>query len=412
MTTEEFIFHHRSDSVADLALHASRWPEVDMPYALSQIEGWQRARRKLPSWAATEGIVYPPHLALEQCSSESTARYKAALISRLLPRGGSYVDLTGGLGVDFSFVAQLCRPARFVYVERQKQLCDLARHNFALLGVTDAEVVCGDGASYLHAMAQASVVFLDPARRDSHGGKTVALADCQPNVLLLRDELLRKADAVVVKLSPMLDWHEALRQLGRDVVAEVHVVSVGNECKELLFVLQRAAADRDGAGEPRLLCANDGEVFVGSLHDDVRIASDLSPARYLYEPNSSIMKAGCFGALCRSFPVEAVAANSHLFVSPHWLPAFPGRRFQLASVLSFSKRDLRGLSALSQANITVRNFPMSAADLRKRLRLRDGGDDYLFATTLAGGRKVLLHAHRPFGDDRPATAERPSSGAR
>jgi hypothetical protein len=398
MTTEEFIRLHSNDSVADLALHASRWRDVDMPYALEQIEGWQRARAKLPTWAATEGIVYPPHLALEQCSSESAARYKAGVVSRLLPADGSFIDLTGGLGVDFYFVGQLCHPARLTYVERQKQLCEVASHNFSCLGL-QAEVVCGDGVDYLHRLRHASVVFLDPARRDAHGGKTVAIADCQPDVLALRDELLQKADAVVVKLSPMLDWHEAVLQLGIDVVSEVHIVSVGGECKELLFVMRGEGSKKpsDGAGKRQLFCADDGKVFEATSGGAVRLASDVASVRYFYEPNASIMKAGCFGALCREFPVEAVAANSHLFVSQEWLPEFPGRKFRLLEVLSFGKQDMRSLSSLSSANITVRNFPMTVAALRKRLHLKDGGSDYLFATTLSNGKKVVLHGVKEEG---------------
>ena len=390
MTTDEFILQHRSDNVADLALHASRWPGVDMPYALEQIDGWQRARHKLPSWAATEGIVYPPHLAMEQCSSEQTARYKAAVISRLLTDEGSYVDLTGGLGVDFSFVGQLCHPKRFVYVERQKRLSELAAHNFACLGLAEAEVVCGDGVDYLHKMDHASVVFLDPARRDAHGGKTVAIADCQPDVLQLCDELLQKADSVVLKLSPMLDWHQALEELGREVLREIHIVAVANECKELLFVLSRQSGEEAPAGL-RVCCVNDGDIFDATFDVPLSIFKGSASPAYLYEPNAAIMKAGCFGALCQQFPVEALAANSHLFVSDSWLPRFPGRRFRIQTVCGFGKRELRSLSALQKANITVRNFPMSVAGLRKRLRLKDGSNDYLFATTLADGKRVIIH---------------------
>lgn len=389
MTTEEFIIQHRRDAVADLALHASRWPGVDMPFALEQIDGWQRACRKLPTWAATEGIVYPPHLAMEQCSSEQTARYKAKVISRLLPVGGSYVDLTGGLGVDFSFVAQLPTQASFVYVERQKRLCEVAAHNFALLGLRDVEVDCADGVDYLHSMPCASVVFLDPARRDAHGGKTVAMADCQPDVLQLREELLKKADFVVLKLSPMLDWHQALLELGRDVVREIHIVSVANECKELLFVLSRQGCV-ETSDQPRILCVDGDEVFDTTVDAPQRIFSGSSLPAYLYEPNASIMKAGRFGALCASMPVDALAPNSHLFVSDSWLPHFPGRRFHVNAECGFGKHELRALSALQRANITVRNFPMSVADLRKRLRLKEGGSDYLFATTLADGKRVVI----------------------
>ena len=218
--TQAFVADHRADDVRLLAFMADKYPEVDMPWALQQIAGWQMARRKLPSWAAVEGMVYPPHLSMEQCSSEQTAKMKTNLPFQT--DKGLLIDLTGGFGVDFSFMAQDFK--RAVYVERQEDLCAIARHNFHLLGLNQAEVVCGDGVEYQHQLQEhASVIYLDPARRNEHGGKTYAISDCTPDVVALREELLKKADFIVVKLSPMLDWRETVRQLPAQYM-EVRIV--------------------------------------------------------------------------------------------------------------------------------------------------------------------------------------------
>lgn len=387
--TLDFIRAHRTDDVRRLALMADRFPEVDMPHALDQIQGWQTARHKLPTWAATDGIVYPPHLNMEQCSSEATARYKQRLVTRLLGlrmATSTLADLTGGFGVDFSY---LCAGfGRAVYVERGEALCAVARHNFALLGLAHAEVVCGDSVAWLQGWdnarnAHSTVIYLDPARRDTHGQKVFGLHDCVPDVTLLRDDLLLRAHTVVVKLSPMLDWHaaaEALAPDGRGV--EVHIVSVGGECKELLVVLTH------GEEPLRVVCANDGETFayVPGQHVDAPAGPWLQPAERLegtlLVPNASVMKAGGFAELCAHFRVRPLAPNSHLFVAPAPVDGFPGRQFAIRAMSSMNKRDLRRhLQGVTQANIAVRNFPLSVADLRKRLKLKDGGGLYLFATT-------------------------------
>lgn len=383
--TADYIRNHADDDVRQLALRGTRDQEVDLVFALDQIAGRQAARRKLPSWAAIDGMTYPPHLSMEQCSSEQTARYKAGII-----RGGNrLVDLTGGFGVDFSFMARGFAEA--VYVERQEGLCDIASANFQLLGLEQAQVVCGDGTFFLRDMKPADVIYLDPARRDLHGGRTYALSDCTPDVLALRDLLLEKADRVLLKLSPMLDWRKAVSDVGEQYVREVHIVSVGNECKELLLLLQR------GEGF-QLVCVNDDCVFrVGAQVEDQpqEYCDDNKTYRYLYEPNASIMKAGCFAQVGRRFGVSQIAANSHLFVSVDMVSNFPGRLFQIDAVTSMNKRELKeSLQGVSQANITVRNFPLSVADLRKRLKLSEGGSVYIFATTLASGDRVLFICHK------------------
>lgn len=376
--TLEQIRRHRQDDVRQLALKG-----MD-PLVVQQIAGWQVARTKVPSWAEVEGLHYPRHLSLEQCSSEQTARYKASLLST----GDTFVDLTGGFGVDFFFMSQPFQ--RRVYVEQRQELCDIARHNFDLLN-HPCTVVCGSATDYLQQMPHASAIYIDPARRDAHGARTYSISDCTPNVLELQELLVKKADRVIIKLSPMLDWHKAASDLQH--ISAIHIVSVQNECKELLLVLA------DGAmSEAPVVCINllaDGthqrfEYNPATSAQSANVNAKVN-ATYLYEPNASIMKAGCFDEIGNFYQICKLSANSHLYVSDHEVKDFPGRGFQILSIPSMNKRELKeALRDIDRANITVRNFPMSAEALRKRLRLKDGGDLYIFATTVGDGSHQLF----------------------
>lgn len=428
--TQDFIRQHLDDDVRQLAFLGSKYPEVDMPFALDQIRGRKMARVKLPRWASLEGIIYPPHISMEQCSSESTALYKAELAARLLglPASSSgiemkaeneieFVDLTGGFGVDFSYIAARLG-VKSMYVERQAHLCEAAKVNFGRLGLKNAIVKNGDGIEVLHsfhpkkkdaASADDSlgitydqprsllktnlglkIIFIDPARRDDAGNKVVSLKDCTPDVTVLQEEMLSKADYVIIKLSPMLDWHRAISELSH--VREVHIISVNNECKELLLVLSA----RNMGENLRIYCINDAQSFVCEESDmetsSVKIApSTLEEMQYLYEPNASLMKAGCFGVLSGRYDARMLSKNSHLFVSQAPIEAFPGRSFRIIAVSSFNKKELkRHLSGITKANIATRNFPLSVAELRKRLKLKDGGETYIFATTLSDESHVLV----------------------
>ena len=500
--TFDFICQHQDDDVRQLAFLGSKYPEVDMPFALDQIRGRKMARVKLPRWASIDGIIYPPHISMEQCSSEQTALYKAELAARLLglspsssengeekekesenasnlhlseicefagkgavdsefakneatyekqqilteskenvneikeePHEGDFseeigfVDLTGGFGVDFSYIA-FRLGVKSMYVERQAHLCEAAKENFGRLGLKNAIVKNGDGIEVLHSFASKKeaaasdslgitedqsqsllktnlglkLIFIDPARRDDAGNKVVSLKDCTPDVTLLQEEMLSKADYVIIKLSPMLDWHRAVSEL--NCVQEVHIISVNNECKELLLVLSARnmggmeASSADGevkhAGNLRIYCVNDAQSFVCDELDmessSVKIApSTLEEMQYLYEPNASLMKAGCFGVLSGRYDARMLSKNSHLFVSREPIAAFPGRSFRIIAVSSFNKKELkRHLSGITKANIATRNFPLSVAELRKRLKLKDGGETYIFATTLSDESHVLV----------------------
>lgn len=410
----DFVRQNREGDIRQLALKGAGGKDVDLAWALDQISGWQTARSKLPQWAATEGLVYPPHISMEQCSSELTAKYKAEVVEREIkkasPTGGglegTLIDLTGGFGVDFSYMARSFRQA--VYVERNPQLCEIARHNFQMLGLANAGVVCGDGVDYLESLPSPFnppsplTIYLDPARRDTYGQKTYAISDCTPDVVALRNLLLEKASLVMIKLSPMLDWHKAVEDLVS--VSEVHIVSVDNECKELLMVLRGAVGKNPATGATKVRCVNllsrgGIEEFdfedIGSSAIRSSPIGEVSRGLFLYEPNASLMKAGCFAELAARFGVHPIAPNSHLFVSESLKEDFPGRRFQITAVSSMNRKSLKEhLCGISKANIAVRNFPLSVAELRKRLKLADGGDVYLFATTTGDKEHLLLFSKK------------------
>ena len=380
--TLAFIREHTGDDVRQLALQAARYPLVDMRVAATQIEGRRLAAAKLPAWAATDGVMYPVRLSMEQCSSEATARYKASLVG-----GSRLADLTGGFGIDCSYMSERFDEA--TYIERNEELCRIARHNFGLLGLP-IRVVNGNSAEVLPSMPVQDWIFLDPARRDGVGNKVVALSDCEPDVCQLEKLLLQKAVRVMVKCSPMLDISLAISQLTS--VREVHVVSVGNECKELLLIL----GGTTGHGiEVRTVNFHGSGVqtFDYALEEEQAASCSYTSTvgRYLYEPNSSMMKAGCFRLPAGRYGLQKLHRNTHLYTSDTLVPDFPGRVFEVKNIDGFGKNELKLLSSeLKKANIAVRNFPERPEALRKRLKLSDGGDVYLFATTLADEKRVII----------------------
>lgn len=395
MTTAEFIREYRERDIRQLALQANRFPDVDMSYALDQIQGWQIARRKLPKWAACDGVIFPPHLSMEQCSSEPTAQYKLNLAmewAEIVGHASSMTDLTGGFGVDFSFTS--CAFAAATYVERNEQLCHIVEHNFPLLGLNNATVVCVDAVEYLSTVEPQTMLFLDPARRDEHGAKTVMLADCTPDVVQLLPKLLEKSRFTMLKLSPMLDWHKAVDDL-QGTVREVHIVSVGGECKELLLVLSTVVESELKVYCADLSIASDtSSLFVYTPDSSAPVANstfNIQHSTFLFEPNASIMKAGCFDELAAAYGVSPVSRNSHLFLSDEPIEGFPGRSFVVERVTTMNKGELRkALVGIEKANIATRNFPLTVAELRKRFKIKDGGDVYIFATTTAEGEHLLL----------------------
>lgn len=385
--TRLFIHEHQTDDVRLLALQAKKYPNVDMPVAITQIAGRQAAADKIPLWHATESIVYPRHLSLEQCSSEITARYKASLV-----KGNTLTDLTGGFGIDCAFLSIGFKET--TYVERQEELCEIASHNFPLLGLKQIHVRNEDGVDYLKKMSPVDCIFIDPARRNEHGGKTIAISDCEPDVEALEELLLTKAKQVMIKLSPMLDLTLALRNMR--YVRQIHVISVNNECKELLLFL-----GKDTIEEVPIHCvnltskANQQFIFTRQQEQEAECSYTSVLKKYLYEPNTSILKAGAFRSIAAIFKLHKLHPNSHIYTSDELVTNFQGRTFQITSHCTFNKNEIKGmLSDLKKANITVRNFPSSVAELRKRVKLGDGGNAFLFATTLSNEQKILIRCEK------------------
>ncbi|MBR3710312.1 MAG: SAM-dependent methyltransferase [Bacteroidales bacterium] len=381
MDTKQFIAEHLNDDVRELALKYSN-AKVDMALALRQIEARQILRKKVPSWSDNEDLLFPAHLSIEQCSSEDTARYKASLL-----QGQTFVDLTGGLGVDCFFISQNFQHTD--YVEQNAELCALAEHN-----LSNPLIIHNESAEeYLTHCSPVDVIFLDPARRDAHGRKTVSIADCTPNVLELQNLLLQKARLVMLKLSPMLDISKALKEL--HCVQEVHVVAVANECKELLFLLEP-----DFEGEPTFTCVNlqtdqPSVRFTAEEEHSCHAAFNEVVSRYLYEPNAALMKGGCFKLLTQRYGVQKLHRNSHLYTSDRLIHDFPGRVFMVEGWASFNKKIRQTLlSGVKKASIATRNFPLSVAELRKTLKIADGDELFLFATTLTGEQKVIISARK------------------
>ena len=379
--TQQFVEQHLSDDVHVLALKTA--PQgVDISTALQQISARQLLAKKVPTWAKNSQLHFPPHLSLEQCSSEETARYKASLVS-----GNKLVDLTGGMGVDCYFLSQQFQST--AYVEKLPHLVELAKHNFAILN-PKVEVYNDDAEAFLKQMPPVDVIYIDPARRDTKGQKTVSIHDCTPDVSLLQQNLLEKAHQVLIKLSPMLDISLALSDLQH--VKSVHVVSVGNECKELLFLLERNYTDETTIYAVNLPQKNQTPfAFTFSQEKSLVIDYTTEPISYLYEPHAALLKAGAFKLITAQYEVKKLHINSHLYTSKELIGDFPGRTFKILNWAPFNKQIGKGLLAgMTQANMTVRNFPLSVNELRQKLRLKDGGDFYLFATTLADNQKVLI----------------------
>lgn len=386
--TRQFISEHSDADVLQLALQSNRFPAVDMPLAIRQINGRQKIKSKVPLFYHTEGILYPVQLSLEQSSSESTAKYKSTLCE-----GNKLIDLTGGFGVDSCFMSN--RFKQVTYVERQEELCKLAEHNFKALGRNNIEVICADSEEFLSEMDIVDWIFIDPARRSESGKKVVLLSDCEPDVSALSSRLLEKAMCVMIKLSPMMDITAALREL--PTAYGIHIISVENECKEILLLL-----DRENHTNQRIKAINLGknpktEVFEFDIDEETNalITNTSVIEEYIYEPNSSVLKGGAFKLIANRFNLHKLHKNTHLYTSSELLLDFPGRIFEVKNLYGNSKKELNELAKKTpKANISTRNYPLSVDGLRKKLKIKDGGDKYLFACTLADEQKVVIECWR------------------
>lgn len=390
MSIKEFIQEHLTDNTDKLLLNASRYPGIDVPYAVSQITARRQIKDKLPSWYANDNIVFPSRLSAEQCSSETTACYKQRLIT-----GDCVCDLTGGLGIDSCYFARKAK--KVIYIERFPEYCAAAQSNFRVLGINNIQILNADARELAETLT-AETFYIDPARRADGNKRVFALADCEPDVIQLKPILLEHAQRLIVKISPMADIDETLRLLPE--TTEVHVLSVKNECKELLFILENHphipqrqvtihAANYKTDGDCQLFTFTPDEEKAAELHTTTTIQ------KYLYEPHAALLKSGAFKLTAIRFGMQKLHRHSHLYTSNDTCPDFPGRQFIVHDVFVFSGKLLKQLhKTIPQANITTRNFNLSVADLRKRSGIREGGDVYLMATTLDNGEQVLISCRK------------------
>ena len=381
-----FVKEHAGDDLTRLLLSASRYPSVNVPFAVEQIAARRQIKDKLPLWYMNEALLFPSKISAEQCSSEQTALYK----QRLLKEGETLCDLTGGLGIDSYYFSR--KAGHITYIERFPAYCEAARNNFSVLGADNITVMEGDSTELAPRLPEVDVFYIDPARRGEGNKRVFALSDCEPDLPALLPELFRCAPKIIAKLSPMADIRLTLDLLPG--TTEVHVLSVKNECKELLFVVER----EENIENPAIHCINynssgDEESFTFTLQEerdeDLRLGKQVK--NYLYEPNASLLKAGAFKRVAAAFGLEKLHVSSHLYTSEEQAVGFPGRVFVVEEVYPFTGKLCKSLARLiPQANITVRNFPLPVEELRKRTKIADGGNVYLFATTLVNGDKILV----------------------
>ena len=388
-----FIRDHLTDDVRTLLLRAHP-ASLDVKKLAAQILARQKACHKLPTWYAHGELVFPPTLSVEQASSEAAARYKASLVG-----GTRLVDLTGGMGVDAWAFAE--RFGHVQYVEQQPELAQRAAYNLPRLGATNVGVYTGNGLAFVTALSEpADWLYLDPHRRDQQGNRVVRLSDCEPDLSQpgVLPRLLAKTNRMLLKTSPLIDLEATIRQLAslESRVEAVHVVAVQGEVKEVLFIL---TAPSNLVAQVNINTVNlllDRIIqFNFQPHEernaDVRFGD---PQQYLYEPNAAVLKAGAFRIVAERFNLTKLAPNSHLYTNDDLRRDFPGRFFVLEHAIKPDRKALKAILPTMQANLTVRNFPQSVADLRKKLNLREGGDTYVFATTLLNDQKRLLIGHK------------------
>jgi THUMP domain-like/Conserved hypothetical protein 95 len=374
-----FIKTHLNDEVTLLLLQAKKYPNLNIPDLVWQIKARQKAKAKLPEWFDNEDIIFPKMLSVEQCSSEITAKFKANLV-----QGETLIDLTGGMGVDIAYMSQNFKKA--IYVEQNADLCKITKYNFDQLGIENVAFVEENSVNFLETeTTNYSWIYLDPHRRDDTGSKVFSLQDCEPNFLEIKELMFDKTENILLKASPMLDINLAVSELQN--VANIYVVAVENEVKEILFHLQK-----DYQEEAQYHAVNlpkDSFVFKKSEEKNAVIKIG-SPQAYLYEPNAAILKAGGFRITAQLFDLQKIALHSHLYTSNVLVENFPGRSFRIEGVCKLDKKEIIKYLSENKANITIRNFPLSVKQIREKLKLAEGGNTYLFATTDAQNQKIVI----------------------
>lgn len=386
IATRNFIREHAGDDPARLALAARRYPDVDVPAAVVQVEALQKIRTKIPSWYRFD-LTFPARLSVEQSSSEQTARFKAGMFS-----GGRMADLTGGMGVDAYFFAQQFR--QVMYVEQNPELVALARSNFTALGADNIEVAHADAEQFLQTTTDSfDLFYLDPARRDDRLRRVFRLADCTPNVPRLLPLLLGRAPRVLIKAAPLLDLDSATEDL--KTVVQIWVVAIQNEVKEVLYLLERTPARAEQVPITAVNLGADFSAFTFTRQEEQQAKPAYSPPlRYLYEPNAAILKAGAFKTFAARFGLAKLHPNTHLYTSGTLVPEVPGRVFEIAGIVRYDRKAVQALLPDGRGNVAARNFPDTAEVMRKKLGLRDGGDWYVFGLRDAEERPLVVVGRR------------------
>lgn len=383
---QQFISDHLKDDPTKLLLKHKEINGIPFAEIIEQIQAKAKCEKKLPTWFQTKNIYYPNKLNIEQTSSEQTANYKASIV-----QGTSLLDVTGGFGVDcYAFSKQF---EKVTHCEISEKLSKIVTHNYKTLGIDYIETINEDGIAYLEKSDTTfDCIYIDPSRRNDAKGKVFLLEDCLPDVVNHQKLLRKYAKTVFIKTSPLLDITNGLRVL--ENVTEVHVVAVQNEVKELLWLIDSEKTTDDIYIKAINLTSTTPELFTFQLSNEKQLTIQYGlPKKYLYEPNAAVMKAGGFSAIAETFQLEKLQQHSHLYTSNELID-FPGRRFEIQKIIPFHKKIFKKELNLSKANITTRNFPVSVSAIRKKLTIKDGGSDYLFATTLQSDNKVLIHCRK------------------
>jgi 16S rRNA G966 N2-methylase RsmD len=387
---KNFIKTHLNDDVTTLLLQAKKYPDLNIPELVWQIKARHKAKTKLPEWFENEDIIFPKMLSVEQSSSEITAKFKANLV-----QGETLIDLTGGMGVDMAYMSKHFEKA--IYLEQNPELCQTTAYNFQQIGIVNTQLINQNSIDFLgNNTTNFSWIYLDPHRRDDTGNKVVSLRDCEPNILEIKDLLFSKTDNILLKASPMLDINLAVTELQN--VSNIYVVAVENEVKEILFHLQKNHQE-----EPIFHAVNLSTTGF-SLYDRLKpvvlkfkkseeknaVVKIGSSQQYLYEPNAAILKAGGFRIVAQHFDLQKIAPHSHLYTSTNLVQDFQGRTFQIEGVCKLDKKEISKFLSENKANISIRNFPLTVKQIREKLKINEGGNTYLFATTDAQNQKIVI----------------------
>ncbi len=385
---QAFMRVHAQDDPAKLVLAGHRYPSIPIKEVAAQLQARQKAKHKFSEWHQAQGLIFPPVLSVEQASSEVTARYKSSLVS-----GNHLVDLTGGMGVDTFYLSQSFQQTD--YVEQQTELVALAQHNFKELDARQITTHHGSAEEFLDQMhSQADCIYIDPARRDAQQKKVFRLEDCSPDVVALQELLLTKGKQVLIKTAPLLDIQAVLLSL--KCVEKVVVIAVNQECKEVLYMQNPAFVGENTIDTVHFLHDDVQEFNFSKSQEESTQVNYAEPLDYLYEPNAAVLKAGAFKSVAKAFQLNKLHPNSHLYTSKVLDKHFPGRAFEVKSISKYNRKSIRALIPSGKANITVRNFPDSVQQIRKKTGLQEGGETYVFATTDINNQLILLVTEKIF----------------